>query len=366
MIRPATLADLDALLAIEMRCFDGQDRFSRRSFRYLLTKANAITLVTEIEQVLEGYVSVLFNTGTSLARIYSLAVRPESRGKGLGEALMEAAEAAAIARGFVTLRLEVHPDNASAIALYRQHGYKQFGITGPDYYADHAPALRFEKRLAPPFKPELVHVDYYQQTLEFTCGPAALMMAMHALEPAVEFTRSLELQLWRESTTIFMTSGHGGCGPYGMALALDRRGFRIELYVSEEGTFFRDSVRSEEKKAVMQLVEEDFVAEIQAQAIPVIHGKLTVEKLQERFVAGGIPVVLISSYRIYREKSPHWVVVTGFDDQYIYVHDPYVDEKAGKRAIDCINMPIPKKDFQRMTSYGKAAQKAALIVYRDH
>jgi hypothetical protein len=36
-------------------------------------------------------------------------------------------------------------------------------------------------------------------------------------------------------------------------------------------------------------------------------------------------LVLISSYRIYGERFPHWVVVTGFDAHYIYVHDPLVD-----------------------------------------
>jgi hypothetical protein len=51
------------------------------------------------------------------------------------------------------------------------------------------------------------------------------MMAMKALDPAMELNRTLELRLWREATTIFMTSGHGGCGPYGLALSAYRRGF---------------------------------------------------------------------------------------------------------------------------------------------
>jgi hypothetical protein len=44
MIRPATLADLDTLLALEQACFDS-DRLSR--FRYMLTKAHARTLACE-------------------------------------------------------------------------------------------------------------------------------------------------------------------------------------------------------------------------------------------------------------------------------------------------------------------------------
>ena len=88
------------------------------------------------------------------------------------------------------------------------------------------------------------------------------------------------------------------------------------------------------------------------------------DQIQEKFLAGGIPIVLISSYRIYHEKFPHWVVVTGFDARYIYVHDSFVDTEVGKSVTDCVNMPILKKDFERMARYGKAGQKAVLIIKR--
>ena len=225
-------------------------------------------------------------------------------------------------------------------------------------------ALRYEKRLAPQLKTELARVPYYMQTLEFTCGPSALMMAMHALDNKVKLSRKLELRLWRESTTIFMTSGHGGCGPYGLALSAYHAGFDVEMYLSEKGTMFLDSVRSAEKKEVMRLVQEDFVAELKRLPVKIRYRTINISELEKKFTAGGIPIVLISSYRIYHEKFPHWVVVTGFDEKYIYVHDPYVDYEAGKASIDCMNMPIPKKDFMHMARYGKAAQKAVLILRR--
>ena len=78
-----------------------------------------------------------------------------------------------------------------------------------------------------------------------------------------------------------------------------------------------------------------------------------------------IPVVLISSYRIYREKFPHWVVVTGFDAHFIYVHDPFVDEEKNRSQTDCINIPIPLKEFDRMARYGRTGQRAALIVRKS-
>lgn len=363
MIRSADLRDIEALVGIENLCFD-TDRLSRRSFRYMLTKGNAVTLVAEHDGRICGDAIVLFNSGTSLARLYSIAVHPDCRGSGLGRELVEASEASALEGECAYMRLEIRRDNPTSTKLFESMGYRQIGVH-PDYYEDHMDALRYEKALAPHLRPELVRVPYYQQTLDFTCGPATLMMAMHALDDAIELDRFLELRVWRESTTIFMTSGHGGCGPYGLALSAHLRGFDAEVYVKDEAALFVDSVRSAEKKEVIRLVQEDFRCELEKLQIPIIYQSLSVADLKEHFDSGGIPIVLISSYRIYGEKAPHWVVVTGFDSHFIYVHDPYVDDEKRMSQTDCINIPIPLKDFDRMARYGRTGQRAALIVRKS-
>ncbi|HEY0633926.1 MAG TPA: peptidase C39 family protein [Gammaproteobacteria bacterium] len=360
MIRHATLDDIDALLEIENVCFE-TDRISRRSFRHLLSKGHAATIVDDEAGVLRGYTMVLFHAGLSLARLYSIAVAPGFQGQGIGHCLVDAAEQAARDNGCVYMRLEVRRDNAASLAMFRSHGYRQFAILD-DYYEDHMEALRFEKMLVPHLSPELAHVPFYEQTLEFTCGPAALLMAMKALDPSIELSRRLEIRLWRESTTVFMTSGHGGCGPYGLALAAQKRGFEVEVFVSDEGALFVDSVRSAEKKEVMRIVQEDFLDEISRKPIAVHYRRITLAELRRQFDEGAIPLVLISSYRIYQEKFPHWVVVTGFDDRFIYAHDPFVDREKGKVRADCINMPILQTEFERMARYGKSGQRSVLII----
>ena len=60
-------------------------------------------------------------------------------------------------------------------------------------------------------------------------------------EPAVEF------RLWRESTTIFMTSGPGGCEPYGIAVTLKRHGLIPEIYASRAGPYFLETAKSADK-----------------------------------------------------------------------------------------------------------------------
>jgi hypothetical protein len=185
---------------------------------------------------------------------------------------------------------------------------------------------------------------------------------MKALETDLKIDRKLELRIWRESTSIFMTSGHGGCGPFGLGLSAYKRGFDIEIYVNGTTALFIDSVRDPRKKEIIRLVQEDQLEEIRELPIRVHYGVLSVHEIQRRFSAGSIPIVLISSYRIYHEKTPHWVVVTGFDERYIYVHDSFVDVDEGQTDSDSINMPILKRDFERMSRYGKAGQKAVIIV----
>ncbi len=64
------------------------------------------------------------------------------------------------------------------------------------------------------------------------------MMAMSALDPGYALSRREELQLWRESTTTFMTSGHGGCHPHGLVLSAAQRGFSVKVWIIQEGPLF--------------------------------------------------------------------------------------------------------------------------------
>ncbi|MDT8342305.1 MAG: GNAT family N-acetyltransferase/peptidase C39 family protein [Longimicrobiales bacterium] len=360
-IRPAVPDDLDALGSLEERAF-ASDRATRRQLRHLLTRAHAAVLVAEDRGggVL-GDVILLFSRGTATARLYSIAVAPEARGRRLGAALLEAAEAEAWRRERAWMRAEIRKDNRASIGLFESFGYRRFGEYA-DYYADHMDAWRYEKQLDERLKPVLARVPYYRQTLDFTCGPAALIMAMKALDGSVEPDRTVELRIWREATTIFMTSGYGGCGPFGLALAAHARGFSPEVVVSSRGVIMVESVRDPEKKEVMRLVQADMEAQMRAAGIPLRRGRLTLEELESRFHSGEIPLVLISSWQIYQERSPHWVVVTGFDEHFVYVHDPFVDEEEGEIPSDSMNMPIGRELFRRMTRYGRQGLQAAVLV----
>jgi len=286
MIRKAVLSDIKRLVEIENNSFS-TDRISPRSFRYLLAKANAETVVDEKNGIIRGYAMLLFHTGISLARLYSMSVDSDFRGKKLGDRLLSVIEKIAVERNCVYIRLEVRSDNFHAIELYHRKGYKKIGII-PEYYEDMMEATRYEKYLRTREKPVLALVPYYKQTLDFTCGASCLMMAMHAVDPSFEMDRRNELRIWRESNMIFMTSGHGGCGPYGMALAAFKRGFDVTVFIEgEPGALFLDSVRSAEKKEVMRLVQQDFRDQVKKLPIKIKKRSLSLSEMEEQFSMGG-------------------------------------------------------------------------------
>lgn len=357
--RFAVTDDIPALELLENQCFE-HDRLARRNFLWMIQRAHAKLLVVEDDEGLMGYSLVLFHRGTSLARLYSLAIDSRARGLGLGLSLLQKSEQLAIEHECAHLRLEVRPDNAAAIKLYERAGYRLFAEVD-DYYQDHAPALRYEKRVVLPVAGSVTAVPYYSQTTEFTCGAASLLMAMKALDPDRTFSRDEEIQLWREATTIFMTSGHGGCSPQGLALAAWRRGFDVQLHVSRSGPLLVDGVRREDKKSVMRLVHDGFCRELQVSGVQQLRSRRL--DLAKIFSAGGVPVVLISSYRLTRSKAPHWVVVTGRDEDFVYLHDPDLDHGRYRRRLDCQHVPLTHQEFERVSVFGKDKVRAALVLF---
>jgi len=155
----------------------------------------------------------------------------------------------------------------------------------------------------------------------------------------------------------------GGCGPFGLAVAAHDHGFDAELFVKQRGVFLADSVRSPAKKEVIRIVEEDYLDRIRDLGLRLHRRSASFPEVQELFEAGGIPLVLISSWRIYEERFPHWLVITGFEERFIYAHDPFVDHSEGEAVSDSINMPIARTEFERMARYGRSGQQAVLVLW---
>jgi len=147
--RRAVVADEAALAAFEEANFR-QDRISRRQWHYQLRRPTIEVWLDELAgesaPTLRGVLVLFFRQRSRVARIYSLAVAPKWRGRGIANALLGLAERRARARGCDRLSLEVRTDNEIALGLYRRAGFARLH-TVRNYYEDGAAALRLEKYL---------------------------------------------------------------------------------------------------------------------------------------------------------------------------------------------------------------------------
>jgi ribosomal protein S18 acetylase RimI-like enzyme/predicted double-glycine peptidase len=363
LIRPAKVSDIPKLLEIEKESFD-YNQLSRRSFHWMIKKANSIFLVLEWNKSVIGQGLVLINEGTSLARLYSIALLKEFHGHGLAKKLLQTLEEkTAEEESIPYLRLEVKASNKKAIGLYESLGYIKFSEK-ENYYDNGETAYCFEKRIKTLNHLPRLNVPYYQQRTDFTCGPSCLMMALKTFDSQFQMSLSNELQIWREATTIFMTSGHGGCGPRGLALAAWRRGYRAELFLSHEKVLFLETVRRKEKKEVIKMVHEDFQKRVAETNIKTFKKAMTLNDLRDILQRGGVPIVLISTYHFDNNRTPHWVVITAFDDQFVYFHDPDQDDEEDKKGvISRVHIPVPKEKFLKISRWGKDRVSATVVIY---
>ncbi len=351
-------ADLPALERLENAAFSS-DRISRRSWGRLLLSSSARVLVLRSGKALDGACVVLRREGSSVARLYSIAVAPSMRRAGVASGLLAAAIHDAHESGCAVLRLESRSGNVAAHRLFERHGFVRSGCK-PAYYADGEGALCFQKDL---FDGSLAQagvahqVRHYAQTLDFTCGPCALLMAMSAMDPAMPVNQAAEIRLWREATTVFMAAGHGGCGPFGLAHAALAHGFEVSVYAASGASLFMDSVRDPRKKGVIQLVENDFRTALQACQVPIHSQPVSPDCVIEQLRAGRLPIVLISLWRLHRQKTPHWVVITGFDGAVFRLLDPMVRSGDPDGGVS-----ISWSEFKKVARYGRRGRTAAVVL----
>lgn len=130
VIRPATVDDLDAIVAIERASFS--DPWPRGAFLSLVRRADAHVLVAMPdpasaagEPAVLGYAIAWFIVGEG--EVGNVAVHPGARGRGIGARLLDEALAEARRREAEVVFLEVRESNEPARRLYASRGFVEVG-----------------------------------------------------------------------------------------------------------------------------------------------------------------------------------------------------------------------------------------------
>ena len=129
IIREATVCDLDAIAAIEECSFTVP--WSRDSFASALSSDYITVFIAERDRVTIGFGCTALLPPE--CEIPNIAVHPDERGKGTGDALFSHMLRFAAEKGADTAFLEVRESNAPARCLYEKHGFISIAVR-KNYY----------------------------------------------------------------------------------------------------------------------------------------------------------------------------------------------------------------------------------------
>jgi len=145
--RPATIGDLDAIMALERASFP-TDAWSDAMMREELTSRHSWYVVVEEAGRLVGYAGLRAATGATDADIQTITIADGARGRGRGRALLTTLLDEASRRGVREVFLEVRADNPIAQALYASEGFAEVGRRPRYYQPDGVDALVMRLDLA--------------------------------------------------------------------------------------------------------------------------------------------------------------------------------------------------------------------------
>jgi ribosomal-protein-alanine N-acetyltransferase len=131
-IRRMKEEDLTAVLAIETLSFSNP--WSDNTFRGEIQNTPVsfpMVLVRHPGEEVVGY--IIFWQIRDDVQVNNIAIHPDCRGLGLGEAVMRHAIAKVRAAGAAFMTLEVRQSNTAAVALYKKLGFEVMG-TRKNYY----------------------------------------------------------------------------------------------------------------------------------------------------------------------------------------------------------------------------------------
>ena len=169
-------------------------------------------------------------------------------------------------------------------------------------------------------------VPYYEQSSEFSCGPACVVMVMKHFEPRLKIGRGLEFEIWRQCNMI----GVKGADPYGLSVPLIDAGYEVSLltqrrkvidsarwrrrlprhFSAEDIELSLFGMRQNQKRALRRHLQVKFKRPVVGDVVRGIRENL-------------VPIALVHMGVVHSLNVPHWVVVTDADASSVVFNDPY-------------------------------------------
>ena len=158
-VRPFKPADLEQVIDLNLKCLP--ENYTNFFFMDLYDRFPEAFIVAEENGKVIGYIMSRIEIGLSSfhrfgiakkGHVISIAVLPEHRRKGIGEALMQEALRAMLRYKAKECFLEVRVGNTPAVNLYKKLDFKVIRTIG-DYYADGEDAYVMNRKIQSDLNP---------------------------------------------------------------------------------------------------------------------------------------------------------------------------------------------------------------------
>ena len=142
VIRPGTLSDVNAIMALEQGSIEHP--WESKAVEALITDPNKTCLIAELDGTIAAYVGA--ESVLDESNIGNIVTHKDYRGRGIATRLFDALLKELKEQGIAKVFLEVEHDNAPAIALYEKSGFTKYGHRR-DYYGPGKDAVLMSKEL---------------------------------------------------------------------------------------------------------------------------------------------------------------------------------------------------------------------------
>jgi uncharacterized protein YvpB len=165
-----------------------------------------------------------------------------------------------------------------------------------------------------------LNVPFYNQHFDFSCGPASLMMAMKYFDEHLPLTKELEIDIWREANMVEIY----GASRFGLAYAAAIRGFCAMVTSKSDTIDFVDTVCKSISDLNQQMLKLHFYERrdrCKKVGVQEKHSPITGETIYNSLLSEHVPLLVTNNLYCGGENLPHWITVTGIDENFVYFNN---------------------------------------------
>lgn len=196
-----------------------------------------------------------------------------------------------------------------------------------------------------------IDVPYYKSVNETDCGPIVLKMVLEFFGEEYSFDEISKAERQIDTGLVWSV---------GIARAAKKLGFRTKMISQTNFRQEENDIEYYRKYASDNgmIVLKELADEIKKIGVEIEERNMSLDELLSYVAENSVPIVLVNWYVLAGKEgfSGHFLPITGYDEKYIYVHNPGLAS-----AQDYL--PLKRENFLKAWE-SKGTDKDVVIVFR--